>query len=475
MAPTNHRTRPLQAQAAARAPVAPLAQAAAGAPRPQPPAPPHGQPVGVGDNIASMMLATAKHGFVLGLLCGFVLSLIALIPGILYDQFDHHLGDVVAVLVISGFLGVGASFLVGIIGLLSGALQALINPLGWNLLERQGLPPERHWSLYRSLCGLAPSLLGYAGWMFLIDNAPSWLLHNVSISAPLWLTLLTYPPATLIALTFWNVSGRLAARYAQSRGANSGPLLLYIDQPDLHDPAFQQTLFECAQPSYRRSMLLLSAGQDQRLRRQLAKLLDLQPGMRVCDLMSGSGEMWEHVLARIGPHGSIVAVEHNPAMLQAAREHQNSALLERVALYPTNALQTGLPSASFNAVVCAFGSTMLSPMQCMALADEIQRLLDDHGIFGIIDLRLPQHGPARADYRFYLRRLAPLVSPALLARPRYVRLLSRYTETAGDGSDLEAMLRLRGLQVHRHTLLEGRAVALVGMNIRSVMPPRTTQ
>lgn len=470
MPPTTHRTRPLHAQAAVSAAAPPLVQASASVPRPQPPAPP-GRPVGFFSALWTMMTTTAVRGFVIGLLGGFALSLFALAPEMLQPRPGALADDSIKVLAISSFLGVAVGLLVGLIGMLSGALQGLVGSVCWAVLDRHG-QPSRRWPLYRGLSGLAPSLAGGACWLYLAGLMPRMLLLHSPLSAPLWPVVLRYLPAALIALAFWQTSGRLAAWYARSRGAGDGPLLLYADQPDLHDPAFQQALFERMQPSYTRGMRLLSAGQDQRLRRQLAALLDLQPGMRVCDLMSGSGEMWAPVLERIGPRGSIAAVERSPAMLEAAR--RRAAGLGQVTLHPGDALQSGLPSASFDAVLCAFGSTLLSPIQCMALADEIQRLLDHHGIFGIIDLRLPRRRLARADYRFYLRRLAPLVSPALLSRPRYVRLLGRYADEASDGSELEAMLRMRGLQVYRYSLLGGRAVALVGMNIRSV-PPQPTQ
>jgi demethylmenaquinone methyltransferase/2-methoxy-6-polyprenyl-1,4-benzoquinol methylase len=414
-----------------------------------------------------MMATMARKGLVLGLVWGFLLSTLPSAVGMLQAELSNLAASLLAVLSISLAGAIFAGVLVFVIGMASGALQALLSGVCWWLLSPWRLSPTRHWALYRKLTGLLPSLLGSALWLHLAEQIPASINIHSEFHSMLWRMPLIYLPALLILLAFWETSGQLAFWYAQAKGRSGGASLLYADKPDLYSPDFQQALFERLQPSYRRTMLLLSACQDQRLRAELVKLMDLQAGMRVADLMSGGGEMWEHVLPKISPNGGLVAVERSPAMLRAAQERQQRERLSQVEVRQGDALQTGLPGASFDAVVCAFGATLLTPIQRMALADEIQRLLGEHGIFGIVDLCWPKEVAARLDYQFYLRRLAPLVSPALLTGPRYMRLLSGYLDHGGNGGDLEEMLRMRGLQVYRYPLLGGRAVALVGMKFRS--------
>ena len=415
------------------------------------------------------MAAMSSRGAALGLVWGFLLSTLPTTLLMIEMERFYRVGVLIPVLIISVAGGMVAGVLVSAIGLISGALQALVSSLCWWLLSPWQLSPTRHWSLYRNLTGALPSLLGGAMWLYLLGLLPFYInTHSDPLSLALRF-LMIYLPAVLILVAFWETSGYLAFWYAQTKGrSGGGTSLLYAEKPDLYNPDFQQTLFERLQPSYQRAMFLLSAGQDRRLRGELARLMDIQPGMRAVDLMSGGGEMWEHVLPRLGPDGSLTAVERSPAMLLAAQQRQQREQLTQVELRLGDALQTGLPGASFDAVMCGFGAALLTPMQRMALADEIQRLLGEHGIFGIVDLCWPQETPARVDYQFYLRRLAPLVGPALLVNPRHMRLLGGYLDQSGNGGDLEEMLRRRGLQVYRYPLLGGRAVALVGMKIQSI-------
>lgn len=271
-------------------------------------------------------------------------------------------------------------------------------------------------------------------------------------------------PSLISCVCAWRASLLAAERYAASMQISNGRLV--VDQTvDIYHPDFQRQLFEQLQRSYRWVVLLTSLGMLSRWRRQLVTLMDLPADGQICDLISGTGELWPQLLAHLGPHGRLVAVEPTP-LAQQARRQLHALADPRVELLEADVLHTGLPDRSVNAVTCAFGAMLIDPARIGLLADEIARILDDHGVVGLLDLSLPEPAVLRWPYRFYLRWAVPMAGMLCGADPKQYSLLARMVDQTSVTPQLEYLLTQRGFQLHRYQLSGGCASALVGMKIR---------
>ncbi|HEU4324936.1 MAG TPA: class I SAM-dependent methyltransferase [Roseiflexaceae bacterium] len=449
MASTTYQTQPLSAPAPTPAPPT--------APQPGPIIPPPSlgevMQTMLGKAISMGCAEGGKYGALYGVIVGFFLASQTMWRSIAYtSNYLMPLGTLVIILIAGAIIGC-------ILGVMGGLVIGGANGVGVALLSRLCFRRPSSWPNYRAAAGAMSLVLTLA--------VPAWLItlfyHPWRWSDYLLIALPFLLPALIACAVFWRISGSLAVWYAEQAGLRDSAMLLYTEHSDLYDQSFQDALFEASQPSYGRVMRALSAGQHQRWRAQLLQLMDLAPGMRVCDLMSGSGEMWEPILDLIGPDGRLIAVERTPAMLRAAEQRIQAMPGAPIELVKGDVLATGLPSRSVDAVICTFGAGMITPAQTLSFVDEIHRMLNDHGIFGLVEFSMPRNRLVRVARRAYLRFVAPPLTLAQLSRPRYTRLMGSYITRFHDGQALAHVFSARGFEVHRYQLLGGCATVLVGM------------
>lgn len=105
--------------------------------------------------------------------------------------------------------------------------------------------------------------------------------------------------------------------------------------------------------------------------------LELEPGMHVLDLASGTGASAIPAAAAVGPGGRVVAVDLAEAMLERGRDKARRAGIDTIEWVRGDMAATGLPDASFDAVVCVFGVSMAPDMP--AFVRELWRLVRPGG------------------------------------------------------------------------------------------------
>lgn len=79
----------------------------------------------------------------------------------------------------------------------------------------------------------------------------------------------------------------------------------------------------------------------------------VEPGMRVLDLGSGSGDVTLLAAELVGPTGSVVGVEHNPGTVAAATERARARGAENVS-FRVGSLDEPQPDGPFHALVGRF-------------------------------------------------------------------------------------------------------------------------
>jgi demethylmenaquinone methyltransferase / 2-methoxy-6-polyprenyl-1,4-benzoquinol methylase len=172
---------------------------------------------------------------------------------------------------------------------------------------------------------------------------------------------------------------------------------------------------------------VLSLGLDRRWRRLTVDALELQPGQRVLDLATGTGDLALAMLHRC-PEARVIGLDPSPAMLARARDKQrgdgelggdDGALALGVGL----AEELPFAGGSFHAVAIAFGLRNV-PDRARALR-EMARVTRPGGRIAILELSEPR-GPILGRLaRIHIHRVVPRLGALLSGAREY-----RYLETS---------------------------------------------
>ena len=217
------------------------------------------------------------------------------------------------------------------------------------------------------------------------------------------------------------------------------------------DPAAVEQLFDAVAPRYDQLNDWLSLGLHRQWKRQLVRSLQPLPGETWIDLCCGTGDLALELARCLRPGGRVIGMDSAAAPLQVARERQSRQPWLPTEWLQGDAMDTGLPQASADGVVMAYGLRNLAdPGAGLA---EIHRLLKPGGRAGVLDFnRLPAEAPAAAFQRFYLRRLVVPVAAAVGLRDQYA-YLEDSLKLFPDGQAQEQLALNAGFAVARHQSL----------------------
>jgi demethylmenaquinone methyltransferase/2-methoxy-6-polyprenyl-1,4-benzoquinol methylase len=215
------------------------------------------------------------------------------------------------------------------------------------------------------------------------------------------------------------------------------------------DPAAVEQLFDEVAPRYDQLNDLLSFGLHRLWKRQLLHWLRPASGEIWLDLCSGTGDLALELARCVRPGGRVTALDASAAPLTLAAGRARRQPWLSLDLLQGDALDTGLPEASFDGVVMAYGLRNLAdPARGLV---EIRRLLKPGGRAGILDFnRVDSKGVAGRFQRFYLRRLVVPAAAAVGLEQHYA-YLEASLKTFPDGPSQETLAMEAGFQeaVHR--------------------------
>lgn len=80
-----------------------------------------------------------------------------------------------------------------------------------------------------------------------------------------------------------------------------------------------------------------------------------QPGMKVLDLASGTGEPAITLALKVGPEGQVTALDQSAEVLQIAAERARERGLTNLSICPADANDLPFPPDSFDLATCRFG------------------------------------------------------------------------------------------------------------------------
>ena len=88
---------------------------------------------------------------------------------------------------------------------------------------------------------------------------------------------------------------------------------------------------------------------------RMMELAHVAPGQKVLDVATGIGEPAMTAARRVGPDGSVMAVDQAPQMLAVAHERMQAAGIRNVQFVEEDVEAVTLPPDTFDAVVCRWG------------------------------------------------------------------------------------------------------------------------
>jgi demethylmenaquinone methyltransferase / 2-methoxy-6-polyprenyl-1,4-benzoquinol methylase len=170
---------------------------------------------------------------------------------------------------------------------------------------------------------------------------------------------------------------------------------------------------------------------------------------RVLDLCCGTGDLAfalervriESLRDRGAQRMPIIGSDFARPMLERARK-KAGADEHRAAFVAADALQLPFPDACFDLVTAAFGFRNLA--NYAQGVREIARVLKPGGEIGILEFSEPSRGPLAPIFRFYFRRILPMVGGAISGSLEAYSYLPRSVSKFPSPSELSQLLKSNG-------------------------------
>ncbi len=200
------------------------------------------------------------------------------------------------------------------------------------------------------------------------------------------------------------------------------------------------TMFDEVSPRYDLLNDVLSAGQTRLWRVQTTRALQPRKGMRVLDLAAGTCTS-SAVIARHGAR--VTAADFSAGMLAEGRRRQGGNPL--IDFVQADAMDLPFADGSFDAATISYGlRNVADPRKALA---EMRRVVKPGGRIVIAEFSRPPAAAIRGPYRFYTKRVMPLVAGLVNsgAREAY-RYLGESIEAWPDQTELAGWLREAGFE-----------------------------
>lgn len=233
---------------------------------------------------------------------------------------------------------------------------------------------------------------------------------------------------------------------------------------DIYDPAFVKRVFDRCSKRYIAFSYWCSMGFTERWRRQCVDAIpasDAAPAS-IVDLMSGTGEVWPHLLSRYPDVASITAIDISSGMHALAVERLHRHRAHRITFIEADVLATDIAPASADIVVSTFGLKTFNAAQHERLAALIATMLKPGGRFSLIEASDPKGWWLRPLYRFHLAVLLPMIERLFLRGAQDFAMIATYSRNFGDARGVAAALERQGLTVEYRRHFFGCATGVIG-------------
>lgn len=230
------------------------------------------------------------------------------------------------------------------------------------------------------------------------------------------------------------------------------------DKKPIDDPRVIERMFDSIAHRYDLLNRLLSFGSDIRWRKKLYKILNLQPGHKLLDLATGSGDILKEFLRLNQITG--IGCDRSGQMLTFARKKLSRQQMPSM-LVRGDAFWLPFKDNSFDAVTIGFGIRNMRPR--VEALKEIFRTVAPGGRLAILEFFPRQTGLRGNLYRWYSIRVIPRVGKIISGSDFAYRYLPDSIRGFPEIEQFEDEMREAGFTVEAvHQLTFGVVSIVVG-------------
>ena len=174
-----------------------------------------------------------------------------------------------------------------------------------------------------------------------------------------------------------------------------------------------RTMFGEIAPRYDRMNHVLSLQVDRWWRRRCVQKLRPQPGDRILDVCTGTGDLAVAFWRQTRGRAQITAADFCPPMLEIGREKQRRLGIpaEAMEFVEADAMQLPFAENTYQLVTVAFGLRNVADTK-LGIA-EMVRVCRPDGQVAVLEFSTPRRQPLKAAYLWYFKHILPRIGQAM--------------------------------------------------------------
>jgi demethylmenaquinone methyltransferase / 2-methoxy-6-polyprenyl-1,4-benzoquinol methylase len=209
--------------------------------------------------------------------------------------------------------------------------------------------------------------------------------------------------------------------------------------PPAKEPSRIAGMFDAIAGRYDFLNHLLSAGLDNRWRRQAVEVLQLTGRETVLDLCTGTADLALAAMTGQRRARRVVGIDFSAAMLRIGK----AKIAGRgITLIRGDATRIPLRDAAVDAATIGFGIRNVE--EPASACREIARVMRAGGALVILEFSLPQSAALRNFYLWYFRKVLPLIGRLVSKHPSAYTYLPASVEAFPSPQDFSQLLRNAG-------------------------------
>jgi demethylmenaquinone methyltransferase/2-methoxy-6-polyprenyl-1,4-benzoquinol methylase len=222
--------------------------------------------------------------------------------------------------------------------------------------------------------------------------------------------------------------------------------------PGTLEPGQVRAMFDRIAGLYDAMNTVMTAGMHHRWRLRAVELAEVEPGSRVIDVATGTGDLAAALVAAVMPGGEVVGCDFSEAMLSRARAKVPAAAFDLA-----DALELPYADDEFDAATVGFGARNFGDLA--RGIEEMVRVVRPGGRVVILEITTPTREPLASFYRGWFDRVVPALGRIAGDSAAYSYLPSSVRRFPAP-VELAAAMERAGLRQIRYVLTAGGIIAL---------------
>lgn len=200
-------------------------------------------------------------------------------------------------------------------------------------------------------------------------------------------------------------------------------------------------MFDTISGNYDNLNRVISFGIDKKWRKKVVNLVTQTKPRTILDVATGTGDL-AISMVKTGAE-QIVGLDLSPGMLAVGKEKIKTKKLDSIVdMVIGDSEKLPFGDNSFDAITVAFGVRNFENLE--KGLSEIYRVLDQNGIFVVLETSVPTKFPFKQGYNLYCRFLLPLIGKLFSKDKSAYGYLSKSASVFPHGTDFNNILAKSG-------------------------------